>query len=98
MGRKPLPPLYLTGDLTLGTLPGLDKLAGVPTFTAEHDGRKYPLGSDSDLALAPATAAPMTASSGVSPANALSIAVPTKLAQKIIRLEYVEMTELIPET
>ena len=98
MGRRPLPPLYSTGDAALGTLPEPDKLAEVPTFTAEHGGPKCPPGSDGDPALAPSSAAIVAAGSGVAPLNALSVAVPTKLAQKILRLEYVEMTELIPET
>ena len=83
-----------TAVLALGTLPEPDKLAGVPTFSMAKGGNEAMLTTSSKSTMLPS---PMVVLQETNPPNVLSLGIPLKLSRKILDLEYVEMSELLPE-
>ena len=86
---------YPTATPTLGAPAESGSLSGVPIFSMA--------GAESDIPLATGSKSvsllPLTASSReASGSSTLSLTVPQKLAKRILDLEYVEMSELLPET
>ena len=93
-------PVPYTGVSGLGALPEPEKLARAPTFTLaeQGDGVHCSISSDSELIPVPTPAAVAQSNSGVVSTNTLSLTVPPKFTRRILQLEYIEMSELIPET
>lgn len=98
--------VFIKGGAALGVLPSSSAIAWIPSMSAGASGAtSAAAGSSLSSSSLPAVVqVPMTSSSATAPLGIGAamgeglLPVPAKLQQKIVRLEFIEMRELLPET
>ena len=92
LSTKTFPP-PLTDDASLGRMPEPEALAGIPLFSLANPESGID-GTDSGH---PSLPIPVTTPQPAENTSSPSLALPPKLLRKILSLEFVEMSELLPE-